>query len=382
MEKAEASVKGNIKKQLSAGKRFLLNTAGRAAKAFFRRLPLKNCVFFYTIRTDGKLEENSKCVYDALDAEKKVFARKLPHSAWVKPKIYYGLLTSKVIVTDDYVRYLRAFELREEQKVIQLWHGCGAFKKWSLSAPSLLTPLEEAKTHAQYDAVAVSSESVRPFFVNAFGVTIDKIMPFGIPRTDALLSPDGRAKLEENFYLKHPALKGKRIYAYMPTFRETGGVRVDYDPGIDWQKLSEELEPDEAIIIKNHPAVKQDFLKGKSYGNIMNFSGDNSFEILAAAAALITDYSSIMYEAILLDKPVVFYCPDFALFERDFYLKYPDDLPGPAILKADNLLQIVRETAANPPHEKMKTFRVSQLDACDGRSTQRYVDLIQGYLKG
>ena len=380
MERAEVSVIINIKKRLSAGKRILINAAGHTVKFLFRRLPLRNRVFFYSIRTDGKLEENSKCVYDALDADKIIFARKLPHSAWVKPGIYYRLLTSKVIVTDDYVRYLRAFQLRKEQKVIQLWHGCGAFKKWGLDVPSLLTKTEEQMTHAQYDAVTVSSENVRPFFAQAFGIGVEKILPLGIPRTDELLAPGGREALEKSFFQKHPGLEGKRIYAFMPTFRENKGVRVDYDTGIDWQKLSESLEDSEAIVIKNHPAIKQDFLKGRTYGNITDFSGDNSFEILAAASVLITDYSSIMYEAVLLDKPVVFYCPDIELFERDFYLKYPDDLPGPAVYSPEMLLQSVRDAAANPPAEKMKTFRAGQLDACDGRSTQRCVELIKSYL--
>lgn len=82
--------------------------------------------------------ENSQCVYDALgNVQKVVVARMLPHPVLLKPKIYYYLLTSRVIVTDDYLRYLRHTKLRAGQKVVQIWHACGAFKRFGLDAPSL-----------------------------------------------------------------------------------------------------------------------------------------------------------------------------------------------------------------------------------------------------
>jgi len=376
--KAAAAVVARLKH----AKKIALERTNLALRALFGRMKLKNRVFFYTIRSDGELIENMKCVYDALDADKKVFAMKLPHPARVKPKIYYYLLTSKVIVTDDYLRYLRAVRLRDEQKVVQLWHGCGAFKRWSLSAPTQLTHLEELNTHARYDAVAVSSENVRQYFVHAFGVEKEKILPFGIPRTDELVAPGGREHLAESFFAKHPKLTQKTIYAYMPTFRELNGVKVELAPLIDFEALSAQLGPDEVFIIKSHPAMTEDLLGGKLYPNIKSYNGENSFELLAASAALITDYSSIMYEAVLLGRPVVFFCPDFEMFERDFYLRYPEDLPGPAVKDSALLLDTVRRTVAEPPVEKIKAFRESQLDACDGRATQRFAELIRGYLGG
>ena len=43
---------------------------------------------------------------------------------------------------------------------------------------------------------------------------------------------------------------------------------------------------------------------------------------------LITDYSSVIFEYALLGKPIAFFCYDLLRYDRDFYLKYPDDLPG------------------------------------------------------
>ena len=55
-----------LRKYLSLGKRWVLERCNLLLKAVFSRLPIQNRVFFYSIRADGKLLENSQCVYDAL----------------------------------------------------------------------------------------------------------------------------------------------------------------------------------------------------------------------------------------------------------------------------------------------------------------------------
>ena len=76
-------------------------------------LPLKNRVLFYTIRADGKLLDNARAVYDALDAPKIIFAHMLPHSHSLSLKALFYILTSKVIVTDDYLKYSRFTRFRK-----------------------------------------------------------------------------------------------------------------------------------------------------------------------------------------------------------------------------------------------------------------------------
>lgn len=69
-----------LRKYLSLGKRWVLERCNLLLKAVFSRLPIQNRVFFYSIRADGKLLENSQCVYDALgNVQKVVVARMLPH---------------------------------------------------------------------------------------------------------------------------------------------------------------------------------------------------------------------------------------------------------------------------------------------------------------
>lgn len=350
-------------------------------KTIFSCLPIKNRVFFYTIRADGKLLENSKYLYEELGDIPKVFvAKKLPHPAAIKPKIYYYLLTSKVVVTDDYLRYLRLTELRPEQKLIQIWHACGAFKKFGLNAFSLLKRSEEIATHSQYDVVCVSAENVRKYYAKAFGIPLEKVQALGVPRTDKLLDKSECDKQRLEFFSNHPDLKGKKLYLYSPTFREYNGKLMFFNPKIDFEKLNDSLNEDEVFIINRHPLMQENYLEGKALSKVIDLSHESTPSLLCSSSVLITDYSSIIYDASLINLPMVFYCPDNETYERDFYLNYPDDLPGDIVTDGEALLNKCREAFAHPNNEKISAFRNDQMGACDGNSTKRIAEVIRGWI--
>lgn len=370
-----------LKKFLSLGKKWVLERCNLLLRAVFSRLPIRNRVFFYTIRANGTLLENSRCVYDALEGVERVtVARMLPHPVWLKPKIYYYLLTSRVIVTDDYLRYLRHTKLREGQRVVQIWHACGAFKRFGLDAPSLLSPQEEKRTHSQYAAVSVSAEQVRPFYAQAFGIDVSKVFALGTPRTDQLLNETAREAMRGELLARRPNMRGKRVYLYTPTFREQNGKPCFYDPQIDWGALDDALAEDELFVVRRHPIMKEPFFGADQFRRIVDATSEPTPLLLTAAALVVTDYSSVIYDAILCGVPLVFYCPDFDTYERNFYLSYPQDLPGPTVFHARELLAVMRSTCRNPPLEKLAAFREAQLGACDGHSARRVAQLVRGYL--
>jgi len=370
-----------LKNQLKFLRRLFISMSDAFFQTTMGSLPVRNKVLFYTIRANGKLLENSKCVYDKLDAKKSICAHLLPHSMFIKPKIYYQIFTSKVIVTDDYLKYLRFFRLRPKQKVIQIWHAGGAFKRFGLDAPSNLSRLEELKTHSQYSDVVVSSEHCRQFYAHAFGVGMDVVKALGIPRTDMLINPDERRRMRDKFFERHPKNEGKKIIVFFPTFREEAGKKCPYNPQIDWSELDRSLAKDELFIIHKHPVMTEDFLKGRFYDRIKDYTYEPTSMLLSAADVIVTDYSSVIFDAALLSLPTVFYCPDFDTYERDFYLRYPEDLPGPVVFSVDELMDTVRSVLSDPPLEKISRFRDNQVGACDGKSTDRIVKLIKDYLK-
>ncbi len=367
-----------LKKLLNAKRRRkILDFLNKFWCTFCRCLPVRNVVLFYTIRANGKLADNSKAVYDALDAKKVVFAEMLPHSSKAKLRAYFYLLTSKVIVTDDYVRYMRTIKLRKNQKLIQIWHACGAFKKFGLDAPGPITKKEEIATHSQYNAVVVTAEHCKQFYASAFGIKEEICLPLGLPRTDSVIKDAD--SLRNKVYSRHPEFRNKKIYLYCPTFREKNGKRIKFDSMIDWEKLNSELGDDEIFIIRRHPVMKYN-LADKKYPKIIDLTDESTLELTTVSSAIITDYSSVIYDACLLDVPSVFYCPDYKDYERGFYLKFPDDLPGEMITEPEKLLCTIRNTVASPDKEKTEKFKLQQLSACDGNSSKKVAELIKSWL--
>ena len=361
-------------------KNVALNYLLKFITIFFTKQKLQNRVFFYSIRADGMLKENINCVYESLDCDKVVFAKMLPHSIKHIIQVRRYMLTSKVIVTDDYMKYFRAVKLRPGQKVVQVWHAGGAFKRFGLDAPSRLTRLEEYRTHAPYTDVCVTSENVRQFYAHAFGVDMDVVKAIGSPRTDAILDAEKVKISRDTICQKHPLLKDKKVYVYLPTFRENEGALTDFDPMIDWAKLNDELADDEVFVIGRHPVMKKEFFK-EFYSRIKDYTVDPTPELLAVADVIITDYSSVIFDASLMDKAMVFYCPDYGNYERDFYLDYDKDLPGEIVTDSAKLLEALRSAKSEEAIEKVRAFREKQMGACDGKSTERICKVIESYLK-
>lgn len=344
-----------------------------------RLLPVRKKVLFISVRESGQLPENSQALYDAVDAKKVAIAAKQPHATKVQMKIMYQLFTSKVIVTDDYLSYLRKYNLKDKQKVIQIWHACGLFKKFGLdSLPADITA--EKETHARYDCVAVSGSNLKQGYSSAFGVDEKCVQPLGTPRTDMFFDETYIAERKKIFFEKYPGLAHKRIVLYAPTFREKKNQRIEYDPQINWKKLSEYLGDGTALLIKNHPIMKYNLLKGKEYGNIKNMNKTSTYDLMFVSDVLITDYSSVIFEYALLNKPIIFYCPDHAEYDRDFYLNFPDDLAGEFVTDPENLAHAIQRNLMNPELTDLAEFRNRYLDACDGHSAYRIAKLIREYL--
>jgi CDP-glycerol glycerophosphotransferase (TagB/SpsB family) len=272
---------------------------------------------------------------------------------------------------------MRTVKLRPGQKLVQIWHGCGAFKKFSLDAHTDLSHSAERKVHSQYSAVTVTSEMSRKVFAGAFGIDEKICLATGLPKTDIIINSSD--KIREDFFRRHPDLEGKTIYLYCPTFREKDGLRVEFSPGIDFDALSAELAYDELFIICRHPMMDYDILK-KQYKNIIDMTGESTLSLISGASVVITDYSSVSHDAALFGTPMLFYCPDISYYERGFYLKFPDDLPGNMITSPDGLLEAARQTKEKPPLDRIERFRREQLGACDGKSTERIAGIIYGYL--
>lgn len=300
-------------------------------------------------------------------------------------KIAKKIAVSPVIVLEDFYPQLHQIQLRQETRVIQLWHACGSFKTFGFSR--LGKPggaSQSSPNHRSYWRAAVSGTKMIPIYGEAFGIPTNHVKALGVPRTDIFFQQEYRSRVREKLYGKYPQLVGKKIVLFAPTFRGDGNKNAYYPKEMFHPDLwMEHLPEDYAVIIKLHPFVKERISYDKKWKNRMVDLSDseNINDLLFITNRLVTDYSSVIFEATLLNVPMFFYAFDWQEYmrSRDIYGEYTSFVPGPIVTTEEKLIRQLQE---KQNHNYQEYFRHSYLDALDGHSTERIAALIQECMKG
>lgn len=294
---------------------------------------------------------------------------------------------AKVIVLEDFYPQLHAVELREDTRVIQLWHACGAFKMFGLSDIGKVSHLEQdTKNHRSYSFSIVSGEHMVPFYSEAFGIAPESVLPLGIPRTDIFFDEGYRNQIQKRLCEKYPMLSGKRVVLFAPTFRG-GGNKDAYYPTerLFVDSLLEVVPEDTVLVIKNHPFVKQRFsYEEKNQNRVLDLTGqENINDILFLTSLLITDYSSCIFEAALLNIPMLFYVFDLKEYVkmRDIYFDFASFAPGKQVQTFEELREetgklLLEQDLTDGTILKREEFCDYFLGSLDGHSTERVLKLV------
>lgn len=347
-------------------------------KKQIRKMKLKNQIAFVTARSNEELLPNIRGAYDRTNGKKVVFTRMMPYDDEQMDAAIQTVYSSKVVVTDDYFYLFRKFGKKPGQKIVQLWHAAGAFKKFGMDGTSLF-PEVDRLYHKDYDLVSVSGENVRGIYAGAFGVEEERVKAYGIPRTDKLLNAEYVSQVRKRILTEHPNLAGKQIILYAPTFRDGKGQdKHDFRPEMDFESLSHSLKENQVFLICPHPVMQNRIVPG-SYENIIQVEDFTTNEMMCVADLLITDYSSVIFEFSLLDKPMVFYCYDYDEYNRDFYLDYEKDLPGKLLRSYSELEEYICKGDFNEA-DRAKEFRKWYMSACDGKSGERIAHVLEKLL--
>ncbi len=327
-----------------------------------------------------------------------VFLKRKSSRRWYKDKIYEIInayqftkcyAKSKVLFLTDYYYYAYANKPRENQQVVQLWHGCGAFKKWGYSTMDLewgadRKALEEYPIHNTYTYVPVSSEEVKKFYAEAFSCSESIIFAHGVPRTDKYFDEKFIFSTKEKVLEKFPEIAGRKIILYSPTFRGKSKGKAAFTQMLDFLYLKKKLEKDYVILVKLHPFIK----KGMNLNNTLSelysgfvFDVTNLLPIedaMCAADMVVTDYSSLIFEYALLKRPMIFFAYDIAQYdrERSFYFDYENFVPGDIVYDTEELYLAIRKNEADFDGLKVENFRKRFMSACDGKSTDRIIENI------
>lgn len=302
----------------------------------------------------------------------------------------YTLARSRYVFMDNAFLPLAYLKLRPETMLIQLWHGTGTVKKFGQHVNSGELGALEARCGKNISCVTVSSEATHKLYSECFSVSPDKVKVTGLPRSDFFFNPELVASAKASLTSVFPEIKNRRLILYAPTFRD--------DSADEQEQLRYILEltgrlsdclPDNTVLgLRLHPSLC-DSLKITMQDGSGTVSPDNVIDLsrypklntlLASTDLLITDYSSIIFEYALLNRPMLFYAYDLTHFEnsdRGFYRDYRTFVPGDVFTGQEELIRaIINSLDSNNSCCRHEKFIHDAFAYNDGRSAQRIYEMI------
>lgn len=359
-------------------------------RIFVLIFPLKQNRVLFLSDNRETLGGNLKFVYDYLPEEKyeKVLSlkadKRLRRSLKEKINLMKYLATSRYILLEDLVHSTAHMKVRKGQELIQLWHGPGAFKKFGHSRES--TDLKRIhKGYKKYAKAIVSAEAIRPCYAEAFSISIDKIKATGFPRTDEFFDTSLQEEKKKQLYQKYPFLKGKKVILFAPTYRGKNIKDAHYDlEQLDLEKIYQSLHQNYIFLFKWHPLLYMNNIQDYNIKIHPDFYYDLSVErdindLLLISDILITDYSSVIFDYALLNKPVIYFTYDYDEYVnqgRGLYFPFEEYVYGTVVTNDDDLIQAIQEEKMEL--EKRKVFIEKFMSACDGNSTKKTCEWIFG----
>lgn len=251
------------------------------------------------------------------------------------------------------------------QTAVQMWHGT-SFKGFDQS-----TRKTNSLQKQYYTAVFASSEFFRPIVEKKFACLPEHVYICGHPRTDWLYRND----------VTYDLGSFKKTIIWLPTFRKSasmGYADVNTDAVVPFFKLDELVELDAVlrendvhVMIKLHPMqdVPKQSVKALTHVQLLShqeFTKKNYdlYVLLRQTDALITDYSSVFYDYLLLDRPIGFTEDDEEQYKqnRGFAVENPDEFkPGMRIDSREKLYQFVEDLVNGRDDYKQKRLEINNL---------------------
>ena len=343
----------------------------------FKVFPINENKITFMIDSDESFKGN-------LDYIKKEFEKRgnFEFNFFYKDKISFNafknLATSKYVFLNDNFFPLAFMNFKKQTEVVQLWHAPGASKKFggSVASPEDVEMLSKIGKNTDY--LISSSKKIEDYYSEAFQIDKSKIKALGLPRLDYYFENHDLNKLKGDFLKEYGIDSNKKIILYAPTFRDEEKYNNVFD-FLDLKMFNEVLGSDYVLALRLHPKIK-DFYKeniesSEKYIDCSDYPSEQ--ELMLLSDLLITDYSSIMIEFAILNKPILFFVYDLDNYlktERGFYYDFKKTVPGKLVYNSDELINAIKNDEFDK--DKISSFIMTQFDVIDGKSSKRVVDFL------
>jgi CDP-glycerol glycerophosphotransferase (TagB/SpsB family) len=294
---------------------------------------------------------------------------------------FWALARAQKIVQDqgDFTHPLNL--LLSKQEKIQMWHG---------------VPLKRLNRlfGITYDWMISTSDYVNESSLKGV-IDAKNYNDLGYPRNDLLLKDHNERDLvlcDSELYdrAKNAFVnKKQKVIVYMPTHRESAtsiGIAPSPLMPLDFVSLNTFCsENNFLMVVKLHPFVMQfqsDFSPPEGYSNIVFHTAmGDIYPLLKYTDVLVTDYSSIYFDFLLLDRPIVFYNYDFEEYSSNmggFFYDYEENAPGLKVKTQSDMQEAIlqslnwKDPFTVQRKQVLKRFHTYQ----DEHSSKRIIDAI------
>jgi CDP-glycerol glycerophosphotransferase (TagB/SpsB family) len=276
--------------------------------------------------------------------------------------------SSRLLVVNDWLR--KRYTKHGRQNVLQTWHGT-PLKKIALSRKGVRPRAAVAtlREKSRWDVMLAQNQFSSDIFRSAYAVR-SPIWQEGYPRDDVLLTGDAasvRARLG--------IPDGVKVVLYAPTWRDDRPGKIDH---LDVATFTKELGPGFVTLIRGHSRTMRPGSDLFATGVVDVTSYPDISELFLVADALVTDYSSVMFDFTVTGKPLYFFAPDLAHYRdqlRGFYFDLLPVAPGPVLSDPADLIRYLRDPDAHISEyaERYVAWQAKFNPRDDGHAAERVV---------
>ncbi|MFL6165239.1 MAG: CDP-glycerol glycerophosphotransferase family protein [Ornithinibacter sp.] len=203
-----------------------------------------------------------------------------------------------------------------------------------------------------------------------------EMLDVGYPRNDAL-ADGSTAQRAEGIRKRLGLAASKKVLLYAPTFRDDqrSGKVFTFSLPVDMAGLAAAVGDQYEIVVRLHPIIR-----GKvrlPWGVHDAGAGFAMEDLLATADVLVTDYSSVMFDYAVLERPMIFFVPDLEKYRdtmRGFYFDFEASAPGPLVRTTAELVTALNDGSAAKYADVVREFRERFCPYDDGAAGERVLD--------
>jgi len=365
-----------------------------------RRLPVRGDVLVFESGLGKQYADSPRYIYEELvargDTRTKVWVYSGPHrftdptTITVKrlsPSYYWYMARAGILTLNQSAPFY--LKRHPRAKYVQTWHGT-PLKKMQHDIEEVhgrddgYLDRVTAQTR-QWTHLLSPSDYATEAFRSAFRYS-GEVVRLGYPRNDPLLG-EGASQLGKDVRHRLRIDPQAPVVLYAPTFRDNQAKKrggFGFELPFDLAEFMARLPADAVLLLRMHVLVSSALkIPEELADRVIDVSSYPEIqELYLVSDVLVTDYSSVFFDAAVLRRPIVFHAYDLEEYRdtlRGFYLDYEASVPGPVTRTPVELAAAVNDGLLHGIDEaKRDAFiqRFAPLD--DGHAAARVVDALYG----